>query len=216
MENKFSEQFNFIGIGITVLAMILLSIFLDVESMKSWVMQVGIWTPLAFIVLKILTLVIAPLSGGPLYPLVGILFGFWPGIIYVAIGDFLGYTINFAISRIFGRKVVEKMLGQGNLLSKIIDHVGTPKGFFHAFLTLFVSPELLAYGAGLSKLSYWKFILILWPGYLVVSAVLVLLGSSLTFLQGSLIISLGIPIIGTICVLIGGWLFIRALKNKKP
>ena len=216
MENKFSEQLNFTGVGITILSLVLLSLLIDIESMKSWVMEVGVWAPLAFIALKILTLVIAPLSGGPLYPLVGLLFGFWPGLIYVAIGDFLGYTINFGISRIFGRKIVEKMLGgkEGTLLSKIINHVGTTRGFFQAILALFVSPELLSYGAGLSKLPYIKFISMLWPVSLIGSTVLVLLGSSLKLSSNSFIIAVGIPILGAICIIIGGTLFTKAIKNK--
>lgn len=216
MENKFSEQLNFTGVGITILALVLLSLFLDIESMKSWVIEVGVWAPLAFIALKILTLVVAPLSGSPLYPLVGLLFGFWPGLIYVAIGDFLGYTITFGISRIFGRKIVEKMLGgkEGTLLSKIIDHVGTTKGFIQAVLALFVSPELLSYGAGLSKLPYIKFISILWPITLIGSTILVLLGSSLNLSSSSFLISIGIPAVGAICIIIGGSLFVKSIKNK--
>jgi uncharacterized membrane protein YdjX (TVP38/TMEM64 family) len=111
---------------------------------------------------------------------------------------------------------VEKMLGgkEGTLLSKIIDHVGTTKGFMQAVLTLFVSPELLSYGAGLSKLPYVKFISILWPLTLVGSTILVLFGSSLNLSSNSLLISMGIPAIGAICIIIGGSLFIKNIKNK--
>ena len=215
MENKFSEQLDFTKIGITILFLVLLSFLVDIESMKAWVVNVGVWAPLAFIFFKILTLVIAPLSGSPLYPLVGLLFGFWPGLLYIAIGDFLGHTINFGISRVFGRKIVEKMLGgkEGTLLSKIIDHIGTSKGFFQATLALFASPELLSYGAGLSKLSYLKFIFILWPMTLIGSTVLILLGSSLGLSKNSLLISLGIPALGALCIIIGGSSFIKAIKK---
>ncbi|MFA5999948.1 MAG: VTT domain-containing protein [Candidatus Paceibacterota bacterium] len=216
MENGLSEQFNFIGVGITIIVIFLLSFLIDIESLKMWVMGVGIWAPLAFIFLKILTLVVAPLSGSPLYPLVGLLFGFWPGLLYVALGDFLGFTICFGISRIFGKKIAEKIIGDKdkNLLSKIINHVGTPKGFFHASLALFVSTEILSYGAGLSKLPYLKFILILWPISLIVSIILVLLGSNLIPSNSSLVISAGVPMLGALCIAIGGSLFVRAVKAK--
>lgn len=216
MENSPSEQFNFVGIGVTIIVIVLLSFLIDIESLKVWVIGVGVWAPLAFIFLKILTLVVAPLSGSPLYPLVGLLFGFWPGLLYVALGDFLGFTICFGISRIFGRKIVEKMIGDKDkdLLSKIINHIGTAKGFFQASLALFVSTETLSYGAGLSKLPYLKFILILWPISLVVSMILVFLGSNLVPSNSSFVISVGVPILGAFCIIIGGLLFARSIKEK--
>ncbi len=216
MDNKFSEQVNLVGVGVTVLGLILLSFFIDIDNLKEWVIQAGIWAPFVFIFLKILSIVVAPISGSPLYPLVGVIFGFWPGLLYVAIGDFLGYTLTFGISRIFGRKTVMKFLSkkEESLLPKIVDHIGTTRGFIHALLTMFALPELLSYGAGLSKLPYIKFISILWPASLIASGSLVLLGSSFSLSDKSILISVGIPIIATICVIIGGSLFIKAVKEK--
>lgn len=217
MKQKLSENFNFIGIGITILIIAVLSFFIDIEMMKVWVTNAGVWAPLAFIVLKIMTIVIAPLSGGPLYLLVGILFGFWPGILYVAIGDFIGYTINFFLSRALGRKYVEKMLSgrEESILSKIIEHVGTPKGFFQAFLTAFISPELLSYAAGLSKLKYRYFISILWTGYLIVSSILVLLGSTFSKFSDMILVSLGIPLVAGVCIYVGASWFMDSIKNEE-
>jgi len=213
---KPTEQANFIGIGITILVLVALTFFIDLDSVKTWVEKVGMWGPLLFIVLKASTIVVAPLSGSALYPLVGLLFGFWPGVLYVEIGDFLGYTISFFISRIFGQKIVLKILSnkEGGLLSRIIEHVSTPKGFFQACLTLFAMPELLSYGAGLSRLPYLKFILIITPLSIVASSILVFFGSILNITNGSLLITLGIPILGAIVVIGGGTIFIRSVNKK--
>src|SRR3990167_5586502 len=217
-KNKFkpTEQANFIGIGITILALIVLTLFIDLESVKTWVEKVGVWGPLLFIVLKASTIVVAPLSGSALYPLVGLLFGFWPGVLYVEIGDFLGYTISFFISRIFGQKIVLKILSnkEGSLLSRIIEHVSTPKGFFQACLTLFAMPELLSYGAGLSRLPYLKFILIITPLSIVASSLLVFFGSILDINSTSLLLSFGIPILGALVIIAGGTIFVRSVKKK--
>jgi len=160
MQNKPSEQTNFIGIGLTILIILALVFFIDITSLKVWVEKAGAWGPAVFILLKISTIVIAPLSGSPLYPLVGLLFGFWPGMLYVAFGDFLGYTIAFYISRIFGRKIVLRLISnkEEGMLARIMDHISSPKGFIQACLTGFALPEILSYGAGLSRLSYIKFI----------------------------------------------------------
>src|SRR3989344_4048792 len=83
------------------------SIFLGIENIRDRVEDAGIFGPLFLIVLKALTLIIAPLSGTPLYPISGALFGFTKGFIYMTIGDILGTSVSFYISRIFGRKVAE-------------------------------------------------------------------------------------------------------------
>jgi len=211
-----TEQANFIGIGLTILALVALTFFIDLDSVKTWVEKVGVWGPLLFIVLKASTIVVAPLSGSALYPLVGLLFGFWPGVLYVEIGDFLGYTISFFISRIFGQKLVLKILSnkEGGLLSRIIEHVSTAKGFLQACLTLFAMPELLSYGAGLSRLPYLKFILIITPLSIVASSLLVFFGSILDINSNSILLSLGLPILGALVIIAGGTIFVRSVKKK--
>ncbi|HEY0908210.1 MAG TPA: VTT domain-containing protein [Candidatus Paceibacterota bacterium] len=216
MDKKPSEQFNFIGAGIMLAALIALSFIVDVDTLKAWIIDAGVWAPVVFILLKISTVVIAPLSGSPLYPLIGLLFGFWPGLFYVALGDFIAYTLTFYISRIFGQKIVMKMISkkEEGLLAKIVEHIGTGKGFFHACLTCFALPELLSYGAGLSRIRYVTFILILWPAATVATGVLVLFGSSLSGSEKSLLISAGLPIVGAVAMLVGGSFFVKAIKRK--
>lgn len=218
MQNeKPTEQLNFVGAGLTLLAIILLAIFVDISAFKIWVEKAGVWGPLVFILLKISTIVIAPLSGSPLYPLVGLIFGFWPGILYAAIGDFLGYTIAFYISRILGRRIVLKLIRskEGGMLSRIVDHMSSTKGFLQALFMFFGIPELLAYGAGLSHLSYIRFISVLWPIVVVFTAVLVFFGSTLQPRGGSVLIGFALPVAGALAMLIGGYFFMHGIKKKE-
>lgn len=206
-----TEQANYTGAIITVLVIVAVIYFFDLEAVKGWVVKAGPWAPLVFIFLKVLTIVVAPLSGSPLYPLVGLLFGFWPGILYVGLGDFIGYTIAFCISRLFGKKVVDRFISnkEEGILAKMVTHVGTPRGFFHACLTLFAMPELLAYGAGLSRLPYPKFIFIIMPLSLIASSLLVFFGSILSITSQSAYIGFAVPILGAIAIMIGGYFFTK-------
>lgn len=210
------KELNFWGLGITVLVILILIFFFDIDSVKVWVEKAGIWGPLVFILLKTSTIVIAPLSGSPLYPLVGLLFGFWPGILYVEIGDAIGYSLSFWISRIFGKKIVSKFITnkEEGIMTKVINHASTPKGFFQACLTLFAMPELLSYGAGLTKLSYWRVISIMVPISAVGSALFVFIGSVLDPNNQSVLIGFGLPIVGIVAMLIGGTLFAKSLKKS--
>lgn len=214
-EQKPTEQLNFVGAGVTLVVIILLAVFIDIGSLKIWVEKAGVWGPAVFILLKISTIVIAPLSGSPLYPLVGLIFGFWPGILYAAIGDFLGYTIAFYISRILGRQVVLKLISskEGGLLSRIVDHIGSTKGFLQALVMFFGIPELLAYGAGLSHLSYIRFISILWPIVIMFTAILVFFGSILEPSTESVLIGFALPIAGVLAMMIGGFFFMRGIRK---
>lgn len=214
---KVTEQLNIIGLVVTVGVLMALGLLVDIDTIKGFVTNAGPWAPLVFIMLKASTIVAAPLSGAPLYPIVGFLFGYWPGILYVGIGDFLGYSIAFFISRTFGYPFVRKLF-QGkerSTLAKIVDHVGTTKGFLHMCLTCFALPELIAYGSGLSKLPYWKFILIYTPISIVVSSFAVLFGSLLDTESLPLFITIGAPLSAFTVIAVGGWFFLRGVREKK-
>jgi uncharacterized membrane protein YdjX (TVP38/TMEM64 family) len=210
-----NEQYSPWGIGITLVILFGLAFFIDLNNVKDWVIGAGAWGPLIFILLKISTIIVAPLTGTPLYLLVGLFFGFWPGILYIAIADTIGHTISFSISRFFGQKVVLHFISkkEGGLLHRIINHVGTPKGFFQAYLTLFSMPELLSYGAGLTTLPYRKFISMIVPLSLVTSSALVLFGSVLDISKNAGLIAFIMPGLGFLVFVLGGWLFVKAVKK---
>lgn len=212
---KPTEQVNFVGVGLTILIIILLSLFIDIGSLQTWVGKAGIWGPLVFVMLKISTIVIAPLSGAPLYPLAGLLFGFWPGLAYVALGDFLGHSMAFSISRIFGKKLVLKLISnkESGLLARVVDHISGTKGFLQACLIFFAIPEILSYAAGLSRIPYLKFIGILWPLLIILTAVLVYFGSILEPEAKSVLIGFALPLAGVVAILGGGFFFVKAMRK---
>lgn len=182
------KEINFVGIALTLIALIALTFLIDIEALKLWVEQSGPWAPIAFIVLKIATIVIAPLSGGPLYPIAGLLFGYWPATLYLAIGDFLGFTIAFWISRHFGQRIVQKMIADNEegVFAKIIERLSDAKSLFLACLIFFPLPELISYATGLTTLRYRTFIVILFPIWMIASSLLIFLGAHLDFLSNFL------------------------------
>ena len=179
------KEINSVCIAVTLIALIALTFLIDIEALKVWVERSGPWAPLTFIVLKIATIVIAPLSGGALYPIAGLLFGFWPAVIYLAIGDLIGYSIAFWISRVFGQKIVARIIAEneGGIMAKIVGYISNAKGLFIAVVVFFPVPELVSYAAGLTKLRYRTFILILWPMWVVATSLFIFLGAHLDFLS---------------------------------
>ena len=217
MRIKVSRFAKFGGVIVMLGILIITAVFFDFDVLRDQIAKAGVWAPALFILLKASTVVIAPLSGGPLYPLIGAFFGFGPGLIYAIIGDVIGYTIAFFISRKFGYPLVRKFI-EGNdrsLLPKIVKHVGTPKGFFQACITLGFVPDLLSYGAGLSKLPYPFFIGIIAPLSAVVSTTLVLFGASLGAGDGFTPILL-IPAVAFVAMACGAFFFYRAITKSDP
>src|SRR3972149_10789834 len=72
--------------------------YFTVEILKTWILELGPWGPVAYIVIYS----ISPVMLLPALPLTvagGILFGPVGGIIYTAIGSTIGASIAFLISR---------------------------------------------------------------------------------------------------------------------
>lgn len=89
----------------------------------------------------------------------GMVFGMYFGSLYTIIGAILGATVAFYISRLLGRGFVEKLIG-GKIQQ--IDE-GIEKGGFIIVLILRLIPiipfNVISYGAGLTRIKYWDYIL---------------------------------------------------------
>lgn len=131
------------------------------DELRGFVEAAGPWGWLVLILAKASTMIFAPLSGGLLYPLAGSLYGFWTGWALVILGDLLGGTVTFWISRIWGRTLTERFLGNDvAFLNKALDLMGSVKGFLIARIMMISLPELATYAAGLTRLNYIPFVLI--------------------------------------------------------
>lgn len=212
---KLFERADVISLVVTIIVLLVLSFFIDIATIQTWVTGAGVWAPVVFIVVKIFTIVVAPISGSSLYPLAGLLFGFWPGIILITIGDLLGYSAAFLISRHFGRPVVLKLLSdkEESVLPKIVEYAGTTRGMIHLCLTFVSMGDMIAYGAGLSSIRYAKFISILMPFSFFGASILVALGATLTFKSGSLALLALVPLFSLIAGGAGFVVFIRKIRK---
>ncbi|MDP2703831.1 MAG: VTT domain-containing protein [bacterium] len=152
---------SLVNITIVLGALYLLFRYFGITEVQETIANAGIWAPLVLVLAKASTLVIAPLGGAPLYPLAGALFGFWKAVALLILGDMLGGVIAFYISRIFGRHVVEKLLGEDEkFLARALRMMGTVKGFFITRVCFTPLPEVTAYGAGLTRINFVPFVIV--------------------------------------------------------
>ncbi len=172
-------------------------------ELQTFVSSFGIFAPLLIIVLKMSTLVIAPLGGTPLYVISGALFGNLKGFLICFVGDVAGSVVCFFISRTYGEKVVRFFAGEKFFaeIRKFLSLLGSTRSFVKARVALISLPEMFAYAAGLSEVSFVKFLVIHSVFMLPLSLVGVFFGSQIAVLTAKYSI---FAVIFSLLVIVGG------------
>lgn len=153
--------FNYLGLAVMLCVFILGFRYFDIETVRDSIEKSGLWAPLVLIFAKASTLVIAPLGGAFLYPLAGALFGLWKGAAYLMLGEIIGGSLSFLLSRMLGRKIVDRFFpAQGHIVTKTLRKLDTLKGLLIGRVVLMPYPELFSYIAGLTRARFTPFILI--------------------------------------------------------
>ena len=188
--------------------------FFDFSELQTKILSAGVWGPIILIALKASTIVFAPLSGSPLYPIAGAVFGFWHGLLYIVVGDIIGSVVAFYISRKLGQKIVERMLNKKNMPSakKVIHVMETTGGFLFARICFSAMPEIVAYAAGLTRIKFSKFFIINTLVGIIPAAILVLGGDFITYFNNPLFMALFV-IFGLAVIFFGGLLFVKYTKH---
>ena len=139
-----------------------MEIFSTLDTLQSFLLQFGIWTPLAFFLLQLLQIIIAPIPGGTVGLVGGALFGTIGGFLISAAGTLTGSIIVFLLSKRFGRPFVIRFVSS-ELIEKY-DHIKESKlntVLFLIFLFPLFPDDMLCFIAGLSPMPVKTFILII-------------------------------------------------------
>lgn len=170
-----------LGLVILYAVMVLLLRSVGLENAQQWIQHSGNWGPVIFVLLCAVSLVIAPLSGSSLFIAGGVLFGKETGYTLSLIASILGCSMNFWISRKLGRSVVSYLIGQSSLseLDKFTGRLKGNRGIFYLTLMMPLSQDIVSYAAGLTPISYSRFLIALILSGVVVIAAYIYLGTSL-------------------------------------
>lgn len=167
-------------VGIYVLMIAVLKA-IGLENVHRSIEQMGVWSPIVFLLICTASMVIAPLSAGSVFVTGGLLFGKPIGFLLSFIGSTLGCTINFWISRLWGRKVVSRFVGSSSLedLDNFTKRLQDHHGILFMTLVMPLAQDLISYAIGLIQVKFWHFFVsMLISGIFVVGAY-VYFGSSL-------------------------------------
>jgi len=164
---KLNKQKFIFAINLTVILLIFLIILIalsrilniNIDVVTEQIKSAGIFGPIFFILLMALAIVISPIPSLPLTVSSGVIWGPILGTTYSVIGAIIGASISFLIARRFGRKFIHKLLGD----YAIFCDQCTKKSLFFIILISRIFPffqfDVISYGAGLTAISFWKFVI---------------------------------------------------------
>lgn len=177
----------------------------DFTGLRSFILQYGSWAPLTAILMMVLQSVIPFVPGLALTMTNAWIFGWQYGTCYSWIGALGGAWLDFAIARYYGRPMVEHIIGPGN--------IGFAKQFFLKYgllavlftrLTPIIPFKVVSYGAGLTRVTLWQYLVATGLGQTPAIVMYSFLGQNIT---GSAIFTVTI----TVLLAAAGALFYRRL-----
>jgi uncharacterized membrane protein YdjX (TVP38/TMEM64 family) len=135
--------------------------FEDQDRIQAWIQSFGPWAPLISIALNAAQVLAAPIPGQIIGLANGWLYGPWKGTLYSMVGLIVGRTLAMMIGRLFGRRLVERLVDPQHLArwEKIIRYRGS-FFLFLIFLVPFLPDDLVCFLVGLSSLSIPRMVIL--------------------------------------------------------
>jgi len=220
-ENKSSPQrrrwLDFLGLfalGMILVLGIALVQQIGIEQIRAQVKQLGVLAPLALWLLRSVSIAIPAIPSTAYSVLAGTLFGFWQGIVVIAIADLVACSLNFYLAKRFGRGLVQRLVGQrfmGKVDSFSSNYLETNPFLVAGFLMTGLF-DFVCYAVGLTQMQWGKFLPALGLGIAVSTPPVVALGAGI-FTGGKWL--LGLALLGMFALaLLRGWLYRQHSKNQ--
>lgn len=183
-----------------------LDVLKNQENLLVIIKELGLIGPIAIILLIAIAIIIVPIPSAPVALVSGALYGHTFGTIYVVLGALSGAILAFMISRKLGYDYVSRKLHQ-RMPVKIVGSQNTLMMIvFVTRLAPFISFDVISYAAGLTKLTFGRFIIATLMGIIPISFILAHLGSEVK--NGE------IESIATALLLLGFFTLIPLIINK--
>ena len=152
----------------------------DPESLRSFILGMGILAPLGIIVIQAFQTTFSIIPSQLTTILAGFVFGpFW-GLLYSLIGAFIGSLIIFSLGRNYGQKIAGVFFDESEILHFTVFF--KEKKLLALFLAR-VAPifpnDLVSFTAGLTHIKIWHFNLVSTAGFVAQMALLSYFGAEL-------------------------------------
>lgn len=165
------------------------------EDIREWVDGLGFWGPVLLVAGLAIAMVIAPIPNPPFMIAAGIVWGTFMGVVYSVLGQLIGSSIIFIISRKAGRRFIPKLVGEAaaDKIDMMAKEMGPQLVFWWRMMP--VSFDFAAYAAGLTTMRFATFIVLVFLGSLVPTTVVVGFGDSFDSSWTARFISIGLIVL---------------------
>lgn len=160
-----------------------LQYFTRVDVLQQQIERLGFWGPVAVMGLMAANIVVSPLPSAPILFAAGAAYGAYWGTFWVLAGAQIGSLMAFFLARWVGADMVQKWFGESPALRIIGDQTTLAGIVFVSRLVPFMSFDLISYGAGLTPLTWWRFLIANILGMLPMNFILVRFGNDLVALD---------------------------------
>lgn len=195
MDRRISKILGFVALIalIAVPVIVLKQLGIGKAEIQAFVEQLGIWAPMGLFVLRFTSVLVPALPGTAYSILAGGLLGFWKGLAVVCLSDFLSCSLCFWLASRYGREVIRKLVGDrfmGRVDNFSQRHL---EGNFFLMTAFLMSSffDFVAYGVGLARTPWQKFMPALVVSIAVSNPPFVALGAGILAEKKILIFALG-------------------------
>ncbi|WP_273439964.1 TVP38/TMEM64 family protein [Sedimenticola selenatireducens] len=136
-----------------------LSAITDAGKLRLWITNLGYIGPVTIIALMAIAVIINPIPSAPIALASGAAFGHTWGTIYVVAGAAIGAAGAFWIARLLGQELLVRLFGEKIMLGWLGSQNILMALVFVSRLIPFLSFDLVSYGAGLTQIKAWRFLL---------------------------------------------------------
>ena len=147
------------------------ALFTSAGALREFVLGFGAWAPLAFFLVQVAQVIAAPIPGAITTAAGAAIFGMGTGLALSLSATMVGSVAVFAAARGWGRPVAARLVGEQVVAryAGILDDAGG-LWLFLMMLLPFLPDDALCAVAGLSRISFWRFLAAVTLGRLPVMA----------------------------------------------
>jgi len=157
-----------------------LALFMDSERLHAAIQNAGAMGPLVIIGFFMVAVVINPLPSAPIALAAGFAYGHTWGTVYIVIGAVSGAFIAFTIARLLGHDILNRWFGEKLKMGLLGSQLGL-MGMIVVFRLLpFISFDIVSYAAGLTAITWWRFLLATTVGIIPTSFLLAHFGNEMS------------------------------------
>ena len=153
----------------------------DFEGLRQFILSYGPWAPLVSIVLMMIQSLVPFVPGLVITITNAWIFGWQYGALYSWIGALLGAILDFGVARWYGRLVVEQFVNIKylSMTDTFLQRYGL-LAIFITRLTPILPFKVVSYGAGLTTMPFWEFMIATAIGQAPATILYSILGQNIT------------------------------------